>query len=308
MNTEIGLVPCGLALSRLFKGGIWLAEITFQNKEDANQFHNYIQKQLHSITVSKKIILLLEDDNKAKVKIDRSVKGILEACKRAFLQFIIKIKLNDWFKMILKEQYYYEDEDEQQQILDIIQSLLEGNREDLESLIHDTNMNQQMEIVISQMFEEQHSFSFDSFVRFRMRPFMEQLERYVEVSIDEYKMEQEYQMFIQTLRQFLAGRKPKINHLHLLMGDGVTFYDEEYYEIRRAELIRMIDRRLISNHPVYVDSVTIAPLLSIAPSTIYVYTDDDEEPLVRTIQNIFEERVQLRQMADFYENKTTFLT
>jgi putative sporulation protein YtxC len=283
-----------------------LAEITFQNKEDANQFHNYIKKQLHSLALTKNI-LLLEDENKAKVTIDRSVKELLEACKKAFLQFILNIKLNDWFKMILREQYYYEDEDEQQQILDIIQSILEGNRNDLSALIHDTDMNLLMENAVSQMFEEQRSFSFDSFVRFRMRPFMEQIEKYVEISIDEYKMEQEYQMFIQTLRQFLLDRMPKINHLHLLMGDGVTFYDEEYYEIRRAELIRMIDRKLISNHPVYVDSVTIAPLLSIAPSTIYLYTDDVEEPLVRTIQNIFEERVKLRPVADFYDNKGSFL-
>ncbi|TKC15759.1 putative sporulation protein YtxC [Robertmurraya kyonggiensis] len=283
-----------------------MAEITFQNKEDANQFHNYIQKQLHSISFDKKMILLFEDENKAKVKIDKAVKEILEACKKAFLQFVIKIKLNDWFKLILKEQYFYEDEDEQQQILDIIQSILDGNRADLESLIHDLNMNKQIETAISQMFEEQRTFSFDSFVRFRMRPFMEKLEKFVEISIDEYKMEQEYQMYIQTLRQFLAKRAPKINHLHLLMEDGVTFYDEQYYEIRRAELVRMIDRRLISNHPVYIDSVTIAPLLSIAPSTIYLYTDDYEQPLVRTIQNIFEERVQLKEMADFYQNRTAF--
>lgn len=31
----------------------------------------------------------------------------------------------------------------------------------------------------------------------------------------------------------------------------------------------MIDRKLLFNHPVYVDSATIAPLLSIAPATIF---------------------------------------
>lgn len=280
-----------------------MAEIMFQNKEDASQFHSYIQKYLQSVSLNKKFILLLEDDHRAKVLIDRSVKGILEACKKAFLQFIIHIKLNDWFRMILKEQYYYEDEDEQQQILDIVQSILEGNRSDLESLIYDSSMNKQMERTVSQIFEEQHSFSFDSFVRFRMRPFMEQLEKYVEISIDEYKMEQEYQMFIQTLRLFLSERKSKMNRLHLLMEEGVTFFDEQFYEIRRAELVRMIDRKLLSNHPVYIDSVTIAPLLSIAPSSIFLYTDDSEQPLVRTIQNIFEERLKILPLAQFFDHK-----
>ncbi|MDQ0157255.1 putative sporulation protein YtxC [Robertmurraya andreesenii] len=280
-----------------------MAEIIFQNREDASQFHKYIQNHLQSISANNKLILLLEDEHRARVKIEQGVKEIMEACKKAFLQFIIKIKLNDWFRMILSEQYYYEDEDEQQQILDIIQSILEGNREDLESLIHHMNVNEQMEKAISQLFDEQRSFSFDSFVRFRMRPFMQQLEKYVEISIDEYKLEQEYQMFIQTLRQFLSGREPKIHQLHLLMEEGVAFFDGEFQEIPRAELVRMIDRRLISNHPVYIDSVTIAPLLSIAPSSIYLYTDDREQPLARTIQNIFEERVKFLSLKDFVDVK-----
>ncbi|MEK4147053.1 putative sporulation protein YtxC [Robertmurraya sp. FSL W8-0741] len=283
-----------------------MAEITFQNKEDASQFHNYIQHQVQTISLNEKITLQNEDDNKAKVKIDKDIKELVEASKAAFLQFIIKIKLHDWFRMILKEKFFYEDEDEIQQILDIIYSIIEGEREDLETLIHDINMNQQMEKAVSQIFDEQYSFSFDSFVRFRMRPYMEQLEKYVEISIDEYKMEQEYQMFIQTLRQFISERAPKIEQLHLYVGDVVTFYDQYFSEIKRAELVRMIDRKLISNHPVYIDSVTIAPLLSISPSKIYVYTDDEEEPLVRTIQNIFEERVRLRAVDDFQQFKNNF--
>lgn len=55
----------------------------------------------------------------------------------------------------------------------------------------------------------------------------------------------------------------------------------------------MIDRKLLVNHPVYVDSASIAPLLSIAPTTIFLYTKDPEEALVRTIKNIFEERVSI---------------
>lgn len=280
-----------------------MAEIIFQNREDASRFHKYIQNHLQSVSMSRTFILLLEDEHRARVRIENGVKEILEACKKAFLQFIIRIKLNDWFRLILKEQYYYEDEDEQQQILDIIQSILEGNRDDLESLIHDQRMNEQMERAVSLLFDEQTTFSFDSFVRFRMRPFMEQLEKYVEISIDEYKLEQEYQMFIQTLRQFLCERKPKIQQLHLLMGEGVSFYDEEYQEIPRSELVRMMDRRLLSNHPVYVDSVTIAPLLSIAPAVIYLYTNDREQPLIRTIENIFEERVKFMSFTDFHQVK-----
>jgi putative sporulation protein YtxC len=282
-----------------------LVEIFFKNKRDAKKFYHYFQLQLNPIH-SEKNILLSEDEHIAKVEIFRENEHILSAARKAFHHSIIQIKLNDWFRMILREHYFYEDEDEQQQILDIIQSILEGKRVDLASIIDDLNISCQLEKEIEQIFENHHSFSFDSFVKFRMRPFMERLQKYVEVSIDEYKMEQEYQMFIQTLREFLTEREAKLQHLHLLLNEETMFFDEQFCEIKRGELVRMIDRRLLFNHPVYVDSVTIAPLLSIAPFTIYLYTDDCEQPLIRTIRNIFEERVIIQPVESFYKRKNEF--
>lgn len=256
--------------------------------------------QLRSFNLLENDILLLEDKHIVKVRFDEEMNPHI---KKAFYQFIIEIKQIDWFRLILKDHYYYEDHEEQQHILDVIQSILEGDRIELASFIEDLDKTHHLEETINQMFRENVSFSFDSFVRFRMRPFMDQLEKYVEIAIDEYKMEQEYQMFIQMLREFLSGRKAKIDHLHLVMDEEVTFFDEQFYEIKRAELVRMIDRKLLSNHPVYIDSVTIAPLLSIAPESIYLYSDDPEQPLVRTILNIFEERLIIKPLISFYDTK-----
>jgi putative sporulation protein YtxC len=92
----------------------------------------------------------------------------------------------------------------------------------------------------------------------------------------------------------LFKREPKMSTLHVLFDEEITFYNENLEEIKRAELTKMIDRKLLVNHPVYVDSVSIAPLLSIAPTSIFLYTNDPDEPLVRTIKNIFEERVTIK--------------
>lgn len=283
-----------------------MVEIIFQNKGDAKKFHQYLLLHLPPFYHKNDYLHFSEDRHIGRVKINKELTGLFASCKKVFFQFIIKIKLNDWFRMILKENYFYEDEAEQQQILDIIQSILEGKRIELSSFIKDPTLYYKLEKTVYDMFEDHESFSFDSFVRFRMRPFMELLEQYVELSIDEYKMEQEYQMFIQMLQQFLSNRKPKLTELHLVMDEEIVFFNEQFYEITRAEIVRMMDRKLLSNHPIYVDSVTIAPLLSIAPATIYLYTNDREQPLVRTIQKIFEERVTLMEVDDFFQYKKTF--
>jgi len=103
------------------------------------------------------------------------------------------------------------------------------------------------------------------------------------------------------LRDFLINREPKMDVLHLLFDEEITFYNEQFVEMKRAELIRLIDRKLLVNHPVYVDSASIAPLLSLAPTTIFLYTKDPDEPIVRTIKNIFEERVTIKSFAALRE-------
>jgi len=280
-----------------------LAEIIFQSKLDAQRFYNHLLKYL-SNNQEKETILLLEDRNIVKVLDGFISVDVFELLKTAFYDFITNTKRNDWFREILKNKYYYEDLEEQQQILEIIYSVLEGQREDLAVFFKETSEDLNIiKAAIEHIFQDNVSFSFDSFLKFRLRPYLQMLEDYVELAIDEYKMEQEYQMFVQMLRDFLTNREPKMDTLHLLFDEEITFYNEQFVEIKRGELTRMIDRKLLVNHPVYVDSASIAPLLSLAPTSIFIYTKDPEEPLVRTIKNIFEERVTIKTFDALRERK-----
>ncbi len=283
----------GAATRQAFKGGIWLAEIIFQSKLDAIRFHHYLQKCLN-MNGDFEHILLIEDRHIVKIMDDRLAVDFLGKVKNAFFEFITQVKLDDWFRGILQNRFFYEDADEQQQILEILHSVLAGQREDLSVFLKKTNEEPAIRDAINHIFQKNVSFSFDSFLKFRLRPYLQLLESYVEISIDEYRMEQEYQMFVHMLRVFLADREPKMDVLHILFDDEITFFDRHFSEIKRGELTRMIDRKLLVNHPIYVDSVSIAPLLSIAPNTIFIYTKNPDEPLVRTIKNIFEERVAIK--------------
>jgi putative sporulation protein YtxC len=216
------------------------------------------------------------------------------------------VKRDDWLRTILAESYLYNDSEEQDQILDIIYSVIEGNRKELAPFMEGVEEQWMVKSSINEIFNEKVSFSFDSFVMFRLKAYTEQLSKWVEIAIDEYKMEQEYQVFLHTLRDFLEDRKPQISHLYLVIDENMVFYNQQFKEMKRNELFRAIDRKLLVNHPVYVDSGTIAPLLSIAPETIYLYTDDPHQPLVRTIINLFEERVKVSSVSDFQDKKVNF--
>jgi putative sporulation protein YtxC len=283
-----------------------LIEIHFQRLEDAVPLYQQLKKCLSSSQTNNHI-LLDEDRHIVKILTNKLTEESFSFIKRSFCDFIMNTKCDDWFRSIITEKFYFQDEEEVQHILEIIHSLLEGERKDIVGLLKGTDDDlQELDQVIDQVLKKDISFSFDSFVKFRLRTFMEKLEKYVAVSIDEYKMEQEYQMFIQTLRDFISNRPPLLSQLHLMMDDVVTFYDEHFSEIKRSELAKMIDRKLLFNHPIYVDSTTIAPLLSIAPKSFYLYTKEPEKPLVRTIRNIFEERVVVASIASFQPSKNGY--
>ncbi|HAQ08042.1 MAG TPA: putative sporulation protein YtxC [Bacillus bacterium] len=284
-----------------------MIEIIFQNKQDAWNLYQHLITRLASCQEANSI-LLNEGRNRVLIPSQLYAGEMLKEIKLGFYDFITKTKRDDWFRTILIESYYYTDIEEQDQIVDIIYSVLEGNRKELVPFMEGFDEDALIKKAIDEIFNEKISFSFDSFVLFRLKVFVDQLSRWVEIAIDEYKMEQEYQVFVHTLRDFLAGRKQQMTHLYLIIDENMTFYNPFFIEMKRSELFKTIDRKLLVNHPVYVDSATIAPLLSMAPKRIYLYTDEPHQPLVRTIINIFEERVKICPISDFSSDKLNFLS
>lgn len=284
-----------------------MIEIIFQKKQDAWNLYQHLLARLASWPETCSI-LLNEDRNRVQIPTQLYIDGMLQEIKRSFYDFIILTKREEWFRTILAEAYLFTEVEEQDQIIEIIYSVLEGDREELAPFMEGVAENGHIEKAVNEIFNEKISFSFDSFVKFRLKAYVEQLSQWVEIAIDEYKMEQEYQVFVHTLRNFLADRKPQLAHLYLVIDENMSFYDQYFIEMKRSELFKAIDRKLLVNHPVYVDSGTIAPLLSIAPKNIYLYTDDAQQPLVRTIINIFEERVQISPISAFGLDKENFLS
>lgn len=274
-----------------------MIEITFQSKNDAISLFKIIKQQLPEEEQGK--ILLGEDRYIFTITLPNNCDRVLTD---GLCQFIYGPKKDDWFINVLKQRFYYEDPEEQQEITYIFYSILEGNRKGLKSFLCNPEDENLVPEAVGQMVVENACFSFDSFVQFRLRQYLKLLENYAEIAIDEYKMEQEYQMFVQTLRDFLSRQPSSYTCIHAVFDDEITFYTGQFIPIKKNELIKMIDRRLLINHPVYVDSVSIAPLLSIAPESILIYTKDRDQPLIRTIQNIFEERVVIKNLTEFPES------
>lgn len=209
----------------------------------------------------------------------------------ALIRYIQEKIRTEWVDQVLLTKYRYENEDERHKIIEIVNDMFNGERNELTCLLKNKNEDKILHEAILDLLNFQGSVRFDAFLKFRLKAYFEVVEQYLGIALDEYKMEQDYQIFIQMLRDYLQQRPTQINMIHLLLDYPVTFYDEKLHELTRNEIEQYLDPRLLSNHPVYVDSAVIAPLLSIAPKKIFLYTENEDQPLIRTLINIFEERL-----------------
>ncbi|MCP3741303.1 putative sporulation protein YtxC [Rossellomorea sp. BNER] len=271
-------------------------EIIFKHYGDAANLKKYLevescQSWLHET--------LFQQQKHYVVSIDQLDENVQSVVKQLAM-FILNSKRLDWASTILSEFYLYNDPHEQEQILQIMIEMFNGERPELVQLLKEWDEEQFLYQNLEGITESNGPVSFDSFVKFRLKKLEERTMEYVDIAIDEYKMEQDYQMFIHMLREYLSSRENQIDIIHLYFSSyGFTFYNEFFEELTREKLLTLIDKRLLTNHPLYVDSYTIAPLLSLAPEKILVYCDQPESNLIRTIQNIFEERVQILPSCSF---------
>jgi len=281
-----------------------LVEIYFEQCSDAEKLFAL----LHSEKYENGQLVEITYDGAKRIQINinkRTPEVIRSFLIPGITKFIVKFVEDRWILSMITNLFYYKDNEEQQQILQLAHSFIDGERCDYRSGRQPVVPREKLiEEALLEFLDDGISFLFESFLKFRLKKYSDRLLHYIELAIDEYKLEQEYQNFIQTLRDFLATREPKLENIHLLHEDtAFIFYDENYCEISGNDLKRLIDRTLIVSQPMYIDSSVLAPLVSIAPRKIYLYTGDSDYGMVQTIQNVFQERVALHEPNVFRKSK-----
>ncbi|WP_199880604.1 putative sporulation protein YtxC [Bacillus massiliglaciei] len=234
------------------------------------------------------------------VKIEKNEQPLwLDLLTDTFHTFLLKHKLFAIIEQIIIQKYFYQENEEINSILDMAGVIMDEDRAKgkFPSFRHERN---QIREGLAEIAGDNVSFSFSSFMKFRLKSLQEKMEPYAARAIDEYKLEHDYQSFIAALRDELFSRMPKMETLHLVCSEGYRFYDREFKEIDRKEMASFLDRRLLIGNSIYIDSLTLAPLLSIAPDRLYMYCDEPEDGLVQTIGRIFEERTVMLPLAAFH--------
>lgn len=256
--------------------------------------HSIIQQAMKSVdTEGQRYVSFLWEPNQERI--------FTHAIIRVLYTFFSSYHLENRIREVVQERFFYEDKDEIDQITEMAIMLWEG-----EAVYHGAGnlperLRKEMLSLIQEMVENRTPFSFQSLWKFRLKGMEPHIMTLVGTAIDEYKLEQDYQEFISVLRSFLASQSSTAEEVHLVYDTEFHFYNQQLQLISKQELMKSIDRKLMAESPIFIDSNTIAPLVSMAPKKVFLYTSEEDNGIIQTLRRIFEERIILEDISQFDE-------
>lgn len=214
-------------------------------------------------------------------------------------EYVISTKEEVWLLDIIETMFYFTDEEEQQQILTIARSILEGDRDDLPQLNQFFNRREYIYEAFANHLEEETIFYYEPFLTFRLREYGEILIDCVELAIDEYMLEQEYQNMIEDYRHYVKQERPKIDLVYVVHEEKFTFYDEHFRQMTKDELLLVLKDELVFEQDIDISDMVISPLVSMIPKRVHVFSDEPDHGVILSIQAIFQERMRLSSLKDY---------
>ncbi|MDL4840644.1 sporulation protein YtxC [Aquibacillus rhizosphaerae] len=239
-----------------------------------------------------------EFENKVQIETLKKISNQKELIALALADVFIFHRELNWVNHIVKRNFYYTDKTEIQRIIDLTQSIISGDDDDLGQILKDKKPRDML-MSFFQSEWQQKKVHFDSIVNFRMQAYRKELINVVGLAIDEFKREEEYQLFVHSLREYVAKKKSKCSVISIVQGENFTFFTSNGTEISEVEI-----KGIIENEPIYIVGLdkyemNLTPLIAMAPKKIVIYGDDPSEPKTMTIVNIFQERVNYEPLINF---------
>lgn len=205
-----------------------------------------------------------------------------------------------WLYDIIREVFYYQDQEEIEQIIAIARSILEGDRKDIPSLKPFFERSRYIYEAFAKGIDDNTTFYYDPFLTFRLKHYGELLINCVEMAIDEYLLEQEYQNLIDSFRKYIHSTEHRVSKIFLVhQNKQFDFYNDRFEKLSNEAKQQYLKKELIFEEDVPISEMVISPLVSLNPQEIIIFTDSQEDGVIYSIQTIFEERVKVMPLHDF---------
>ncbi|TLS39157.1 putative sporulation protein YtxC [Pseudalkalibacillus caeni] len=280
--------------------------ISFRHQSDAVFVHTRLNQKLSGKGLLKSVSAAIEKTCIIVIKTTPLIykRQVLPCLAKALTECVLEKYEMNWYEQMIEHQFYFKEKEEQREIISLAMAISARERPDIPETAKIPAGKDLLFNAFYAFLKEECSFSFDSLIRFRLKDYFLTLKELVGIAIDEYKLEQEYQNFIDHLRHSVQKRHPVKVEINLLYDKYFLFYDEHFRLLGNNYLKSFIDEEIRHFNGFEIDPCVLGPLIGLAPRRICVYTNEIDLGLLQTIQNVFQERVEIRKKVDFYNIRT----
>lgn len=200
---------------------------------------------------------------------------------------ILKFYKEKMIKKIINFDYFYFEEYEKKIIIQNCCEIIESSEYEQISKEKEYIHEAVLQYVI-----ENKSMILEGFVNFRIKEYIKYLDSIVDIVVNKYIIEKEYNEFISLLRMYINSKKSNIKNLHLIYGKSeLTILDENKNIVPLCKEI--YNAKFLSDIIFSENDYALNTLLTLLPQRIEIHLLDSEDEFIKTVKLIFEDRVYI---------------
>lgn len=200
---------------------------------------------------------------------------------------ILKFYKEKMIKKIINFDYFYFEEYEKKIIIQNCCEIIESSEYEQISKEKEYIHEAVLQYVI-----ENKSMMLEGFVNFRIKEYIKYLDSIVDIAVNKYIIEKEYNEFISLLRMYINSKKSNIKNLHLIYGKSeLTILDENKNIVPLCKEI--YNAKFLSDIIFSENDYALNTLLTLLPQRIEIHLLDSEDEFIKTVKLIFEDRVYI---------------
>ena len=190
-------------------------------------------------------------------------------------------------KLILNE-YFYFDILERKQIAELT---LEDSYDPEETEMPRDQIFDTLYKIFYKYISTDHSIFLKGFLTFRIKDYIEILNRQIDKSVNKFLIQKEYNEFISLLKMYINSEGSKTDIVHLIYSDSNPILLDKAKKIIRIDE-NMFNAKYLSDISFSSSDYALNTLLTLIPSKIYIHLIDNTiDEFITTLKLIFEDRV-----------------
>ncbi|MEK8126980.1 putative sporulation protein YtxC [Paenibacillus filicis] len=213
----------------------------------------------------------------------------------ALADYVMRHEERGLLGKLIRDDFHYSQEEEAEQILAYCEQMLgEGHDEGEEYRLAMSRRKEKLATEIEAYVSTETVLHLDGLLRFRLQSYKQELRDVVEYAVDEFVMDRQYQEFISLLQYFVYIQEAKIPFVHLVHkgGNEFTLLNDRMEQIETDDPDAIVTVEMLEKDMNFEDMI-VSTLITVSPQTIYIHTREPDAQVIKTIRQIFENRVEL---------------